>query len=141
MAAKPTRSGTIVPCYVNAAAKAVVLNRMDKTDWGKPLFVNAPSELKEVLWDLLGKVLPTDKPSRTIRFDLDTSLLEDYTIQTGPNAGTDAWIFEIGGESGAITMAEFLSALVDTDRQTATAEDLKAIEAFRTARGIKARTA
>jgi len=141
MAAKPNRSGTIVPCYVNAAAKAVTLNRMDKTEWGKPLFVNAPTELKEVLWDLLGKVVPTDKPTRTIRFDLDTALLDDYVIQSGPNAGTDAWVLEIGGDTGAITMAEFLSALVDTDRQTATAEDLKAIEAFRTARGLKARTA
>lgn len=115
-----------VRCWVNAA-NSVVLNRVDGKDWDIPVFVNVPTDVRIAILKALGKTEPTDKPTKNLSIEVFESDFVDSVIKSGDNAGKPIRVLNVisadSSTDGSITIREFISRLVRSDRNTTREED------------------
>ena len=107
------RINNTIPVWINAGDKAITLSRCDRAEWQKPLFVNAPTGVREALVQRLAKG-PDGKATRNIRWEMPESALIEQVIQSGPNMGGTCWVVKIQvapETAGAVALDAWLQAL------------------------------
>jgi hypothetical protein len=100
-----------IPVFINAADKAISLARRDGRAWEAPIFVNAPTGVREWVVGQLAKV--DGKATQVITWDMPADSLVEDTIKSGPNQGTKMFVLTLAVDPapGAIQLKEWVHAL------------------------------
>lgn len=108
-----------IKVFINVSEK-IIANPQGGSDpafAGGPIFVNAPTGVREWLLGHLAKD-SGGKATRNITWSIPTDALQPVVIKNGENAGKNAWrvVITADGDEGSIPLTNFVDDIVITDR-------------------------